>query len=58
MATRATHRKLPSLGSPNAQVSAMEPAPTRTNQGTIGKIGEPWCWNMNPNIYPENHPVM
>jgi len=18
----------------------------------------PWCWNMNPNIYPINHPVL
>ena len=21
-------------------------------------ICEPWCWNMNPNIYPINDPVM
>ena len=21
-------------------------------------ICEPWCWNMNPNIYPINHPVL
>ena len=21
-------------------------------------ICEPWCWNMNPNIYPKNDPVM